>query len=147
MVVWVIRRARHLSFHAIAAGADCRRLQSETELPKSLFPARRLAVLMADGASSDVGKPTLEGRGVSELGRQGRSDTGASKWGDCPRTTPDRRASDAGQVPHQEAEDYDCAIERYRSGACCSCRRSQRRRSITSPMLSQDTRTNRRRPC
>ena len=62
-------------------------LDSETELPK-YFSARRLAVLMADGASSDVGKLLLKAEA-----RQSRGDkagaTQALETATGPRTAPD----------------------------------------------------------
>ena len=86
-------------------------LESETELPK-YFSARRLAVLMADGASSDVGKLMLKAEALLSRGdKVGATPALEAATDREPRLTAAHLML-AGL--YEEAKDYDRAIERYR---------------------------------
>ena len=86
-------------------------LETETELPK-YFSARRLAVLMADGASSEVGKLLLKAEA-----RQSRGDKAGAIV--ALETATDREPRLTAShlmlaVLYEDVNDYDRAIERYR---------------------------------
>ena len=86
-------------------------LETETELPK-YFSARRLAVLMADGASSDVGKLLLKAEA-----RQSRGDQAGAIVALETATDREPRLTAAHlmlAVLYEQVNDYDRAIERYR---------------------------------
>ncbi len=86
-------------------------LESETELPK-YFSARRLAVLMADGASSEVGKLLLKAEA-----RQSRGDKAGAIVALETATDSEPRLTAAHLMLaglYEEVNDYDRAIERYR---------------------------------
>ena len=86
-------------------------LESETELPK-YFSARRLAVLIADGASSEVGKLLLKAEA-----RQSRGDKAGAIVALETATDSEPRLTAAHlmlAVLYEEVNDYDRAIERYR---------------------------------
>jgi uncharacterized protein (TIGR03790 family) len=86
-------------------------LDSETELPK-YFSARRLAVLIADGASSDVGKLLLKAEAL-----QSRGDKAGAIVALETATASEPRLTAAHLMLaglYEEANDYDRAIERYR---------------------------------
>ena len=86
-------------------------LESDTELPK-FFSARRLAVLMADGATSDVGKLMLKAEALQSRGdRAGATQALETATAREPRLTAAHLML-AGL--YEEAKDYDRAIERYR---------------------------------
>ena len=86
-------------------------LESETELPK-YFSARRLALLMANGASSEVGKLLLKAEA-----RQSRGDNAGAIVALETATDREPRLTAAHlmlAVLYEEVNDYDRAIERYR---------------------------------
>ena len=86
-------------------------LESETELPK-YFSARRLALLMADGASSEVGKLLLKAEA-----RQSRGDRAGAIVALETATDREPRLTAAHLMLaslYEEVNDYDRAIERYR---------------------------------
>ena len=86
-------------------------LESETELPK-YFSARRLAVLMADGATSEVGKLLLKAEA-----RQSRGDKAGAIVALETATDREPRLTAAHLMLaglYEEVNDYDRAIERYR---------------------------------
>ena len=117
-------------------------LESETELPK-YFSARRLAVLMADGASSDVGKLMLKAEAL-----QSRGDKVGATLALEAATDREPRLTSAHLMLaglYEEAKDYDRAIERYRRVLAVAPKEPSR--STTSPTPSQYTRTLRRRRC
>jgi uncharacterized protein (TIGR03790 family) len=86
-------------------------LDSETGLPK-YFSARRLAVLMADGASSDVGKLLLK----AEALQNGGDKAGAIVALEAATASEPRLTSAHLMLAglYEETSDYDRAIERYR---------------------------------
>jgi uncharacterized protein (TIGR03790 family) len=86
-------------------------LESETELPK-YFSTRRLAGLMADGASSEVGKLLLKAEA-----RQSRGDQAGAIVALETATDREPRLTAAHLMLaglYEEVNDYDRAIERYR---------------------------------
>ena len=86
-------------------------LDSETGLPK-YFSARRLAVLIADGANSDVGKLLLKAEAL-----QSRGDKAGAIVALEAATASEPRLTSAHLVLaglYEETNDYDRAIERYR---------------------------------
>jgi uncharacterized protein (TIGR03790 family) len=86
-------------------------LESETELPK-YFSARRLAVLMSDGVSSEVGKLLLKAEA-----RQSRGDKAGATQALEAATALEPRLTAAHLMLaalYDEAGEYDRAIERYR---------------------------------
>jgi uncharacterized protein (TIGR03790 family) len=86
-------------------------LESETELPK-FFSARRLAVLMADGASSDVGKLMLKAEALQTRGDKAGATQALEMATDLEPRLTSAHLMLAGL--YEEAKDYDRAIERYR---------------------------------
>lgn len=86
-------------------------LESETELPK-YFAARRLAVLMSDGVSNEVGKLLLKAEA-----RHGRGDKAGAIEVLEAATAREPRLTVANLMLaslYDEAANYDRAIERYR---------------------------------
>ena len=86
-------------------------LDSETELPK-YFSARRLAVLMADGATSEVGKLMLKAEALQSRGDK----AGATRALEMATALESRLTAAHLMLAglYEEAKDYDRAIERYR---------------------------------